>query len=110
MRRSPWIATVLLLLGLSLIGYGTVANSAPKRPAGPDQSPDRAVTAAAKPAAAKLDNFKLVGHTSLDGFEDYGDLYAHGDYAYVGSRCGAGAQGGDGVQVVDISHPSRPRV
>jgi len=111
MRRSSWIATVLLLLGLSLIGYGTVASSAPKRVAGPDQSPDRAVKAtAAEPAAAKLDNFKLVGHTSLDGFQDYGDLYAHGDYAYVGSRCGSEAQGGDGVQVVDISDPRHPRV
>ena len=58
----------------------------------------------------KLDRFRLVAHAPLDGFGDYGDVYAHGDHAYVGSRCGPQAQGGDGVQVVDISRPSRPRL
>jgi hypothetical protein len=58
----------------------------------------------------KLDRFELVGHSSLDGFADYGDLYAHGDFAYVGSRCGSERRGGDGVQVVDISRPQRPRL
>jgi hypothetical protein len=61
---------------------------------------------AAQPRARSgvtLDHFRLVGHAPLDGFGDYGDLYAHGDHAYVGSRCGAQHQGGDGVQVVSTS-------
>src|SRR5207249_3069492 len=37
-------------------------------------------------------------------------LVAHGDFAYVGSRCSSTRQGGDGVQVVDISHPDRPQL
>lgn len=59
---------------------------------------------------ATLERFRLVGHTALDGFGDYGDLFTHGNYAYVGSRCSATRQGGDGVQVVDISRPARPKV
>lgn len=33
-----------------------------------------------------------------------------GNFAYVGSRCAAAHQGGDGVQVVDIADPRRPRL
>jgi hypothetical protein len=70
----------------------------------------RLVAGGDQQAAATLDNFRLVGHSSLDSFGDYGDLFVHGNFAYVGSRCGEGAQGGDGVQVVDMSHPQHPRV
>src|SRR6266536_2814847 len=109
MRRS-WATITVLLAVVALLGAATVASSAPQRPLGPDQRLDRLVdrlqaTSSDRPAAATLDNFKLVGHSDLDGFGDYGDLFAHGNFAYVGSRCGAQRQGGDGVQVVDIPNP-----
>lgn len=118
MRRSP-IAIIATVMALALIG--------PSGPASPATQPqphhghhgadhrhdwmDRpGVVAPNARVGAVLDRFELVGHSTLDGSEDYGDLYAHGDFAYVGSRCGAGAAGGHGVQVVDISRPRRPRL
>jgi hypothetical protein len=94
MRRSR-LVVLGTLLSLALLGSAVPAGSAPETEARP-------------PAGTTLDNFTFVGHSGLDGFGDYGDLYAHGDFAYIGSRCGAAHQGGDGVQVVDISRPSRP--
>ncbi|MFJ9779057.1 LVIVD repeat-containing protein [Amycolatopsis sp. NPDC101161] len=95
MRRSR---SVLLsgLFGLVFLGSAVPASAAPD--------------AGRPPAGTVLDNFTFVGHSGLDGFGDYGDLYAHGNYAYIGSRCAAAHQGGDGVQVVDISRPNRPRL
>jgi len=117
MRRS-WGTVTVLFAVVALLGAATAASAAPQRPLGPDQRLDRLVhrpqtlqtTSSDRPAAATLDNFKLVGHSALGGFGDYGDLYVHGSFAYVGSRCGQGAQGGDGVQVVDIANPRHPRV
>jgi hypothetical protein len=105
----------ILLACLTLLGASAAARSAQPRPLGPDQRLDRLrhrvqAAGAQATAAATLDNFKLVGHSALDGFGDYGDLFAHGNFAYVGSRCGEGAQGGDGVQVVDIANPRHPRL
>jgi hypothetical protein len=80
----------------------------------PDARLDAAIQAA--PArgqarqAALLDNFKFVGHSDLGGDIDFGDVWGHGDYAYVGSRCGDKALGGGGVRVVDISQPTHPTV
>jgi hypothetical protein len=95
MRRSR---SVLLgsLFGLVLLGSSVPAGAAPD--------------AVRPPAGTVLENFTFVGHSGLDGFGDYGDLYAHGNYAYIGSRCSSTHQGGDGVQVVDISWPNRPRL
>ncbi|HEU5161186.1 MAG TPA: hypothetical protein VFU43_29595 [Streptosporangiaceae bacterium] len=115
MRRS-WALLASFILGPALLGSAAAAAPAPPGPH-PKGDLDRRIDAVAQRAAAqgagpsgvRLDNFRLVAHSPLDGFGDYGDLYAHGDFAYVGSRCGAQAQGGDGVQVVDISRPSRPR-
>ena len=59
-------------------------------------------------ARAVLERFELVGHAALGGGVDSADLWAHGDYAYVGSSCGPERNGGAGVRVVDISRPTRP--
>jgi hypothetical protein len=67
-------------------------------------------SADAAPSGVRLHNFTLVGHNSLGDFRDYGDVWGHGDAAYVGSRCGGSGNGGAGVPVVDISDPGRPRV
>jgi hypothetical protein len=108
MRRSLAALAAAFILLLT-IGAQAVADPTPAPDAG--RRLDRlAEGATAKPSAATLDNFRLVGHSTLDGFGDYGDVYAHGDHAYVGSRCGPQAQGGAGVQVVDIANPARPRL
>src|SRR5262249_46330736 len=60
--------------------------------------------------SAVLENFKFVGHTDLGEDVDFGDVWGHGNFAYVGSRCGDQALGGGGVRVVDISHPTHPVV
>jgi hypothetical protein len=119
MRRST-IALGALALVLALVGAGSGANADARPSPGtqvldPDRQLDRLIGNLAGKghghnAGSTLDNFRLVGHSGLDGFGDYGDVYAHGDFAYVGSRCGPGAAGGDGVQVVDISNPSRPKL
>ena len=91
MRRS-WPTITVFLACLTLLGAATATGSAPQRPLGPDQRLDRLLhrlqAGSDAPAAATLDNFRLVGHSDLDGFGDYGDLFAHGSFAYVGSRCG----------------------
>jgi hypothetical protein len=98
--KSSKLAVVVGVLAVAVLGLGTPASGAPNE----QDTADRA------PAGTVLDNFTFVGHSPLDGFNDYGDLYAHGDFAYVGSRCSPTRQGGDGVQVVDIAHPNRPQL
>jgi hypothetical protein len=115
--RRLWATAAALVLGMAMLGTSAAAAPTPPAPTqtlSPDQQLDRAIQRAAaqqggRQSKVTQDNFQLVAHAPLDGFGDYGDVYAHGDYAYVGSRCGAEHQGGDGVQVVDISRPSRPR-
>ena len=99
--RRPWAPIAVVLACLALLGASATGSSTQSRTLGPDQHLDRLrhrVQAAGAQAttAATLDHFKLVGHSALDGFGDYGDLFAHGHFAYVGSRCGDQAQGGDG--------------
>lgn len=96
MRRS-WFANSVILFSLVVLGSAVPASS---QPAATNRVPDGTI----------LDSFRFVGHSPLNGFNDYGDLFAHGDFAYVGSRCSPTRQGGDGVHVVDISHPNRPRL
>lgn len=60
----------------------------------------------------RVKNFEVVGHSNLGGDGFNADVYAHGDFAYVG------VWGNDpdfdipcpatGVKVVDISRPSHP--
>ncbi len=69
-----------------------------------------ALRAPAVASAIKLKNFRLVGHNNLGDFHDYGDVWGHGDFAYVGTRCAEEGRGGAGVKVVNISDPGRPRV
>jgi len=97
MKRT-WVATIASLSTLALLALGAPASGAQEEDI--ERVPDGTV----------LDNFKFVGHSPLDGFGDYGDVYAHGDFAYIGSRCSTTRQGGDGVQVVDISHPKNPKL
>jgi hypothetical protein len=53
-----------------------------------------------------LDNFELVGHTDLGGTDTNGDVWVHGDYAYVGTW--GDPCNGLGVKVIDVSDPANP--
>src|SRR6266536_1299840 len=109
MRRS-WATITVLLAVVALLGAATAASSAPQRPLGPDQRLDRLVdrlqaTSSGRPAAATLDNFKFVGHSGLDGYGDYGDCFAHGDFAHVHL-----AQGTIGCHEIDAVQRADGRV
>jgi hypothetical protein len=101
------------LLAVAFISASADANP-PSRSLDPDARLDATIHAAQQRGQAQqpplLDNFKFVGHSDLGGDIDFGDVWAHGDFAYVGSRCGDQALGGAGVRVVDISHPTHPTV
>lgn len=75
-----------------------------------------AASAAAAPRARPsrpgptLQNFTLVGHAGLGGDIDFADLWAYGDFAYVGTSCGPNGGGAGGVRVVSLANPRRPKV
>ncbi|MEP6477718.1 MAG: hypothetical protein ABJC60_10655 [Actinomycetota bacterium] len=116
MKSRVTLALAAVALVLLPAGPG---QSAPERLT-PEMRFDRAVEAAAADAAAAgagagqvavVDGFEVVGHTGLGGGSvDFADVWAHGSYAYVGSRCGDPIVGGRGVSVVDISTASSPHV
>jgi hypothetical protein len=81
-------------------------------PPSPEAALDQAISAArgqARKSSIVLDNFRFVGHTDLGGGIDFADVWAHGDFAYVGTSCGGDRVGAGGVRVADISKPTHPR-
>jgi hypothetical protein len=102
-----------LLLGvattLALLLSTTIPAGSQGRLQDPEQYIREALTGAGGGAepGPRLENFELVGHVDPD-VSDYGDLWAHEDVAYLGTRCGTRAHGGFNVQVVDISDPAHP--
>ena len=61
-----------------------------------------------EPTPLIADNFDVLGHSdlgSLPGNFSHGDVWVHGDFAYVGSlECG------HGVSIVDVSDLEEPRL
>jgi hypothetical protein len=53
-------------------------------------------------------NFKLLGHNDLGAEDTHGDVWAHGDFAYVGTW--ADPCNGRGVKVIDASELREPRL
>jgi hypothetical protein len=54
----------------------------------------------------ELRNFELVGHTDLGATDTNGDVWVHGDHAYVGTW--GDPCNGLGVKVIDVSDPTDP--
>jgi hypothetical protein len=103
-------ATAVLVAAATV--YPAGSQGSPGNPIPQDQltrsRPPQWVPGTFAPSGPVLDNFELLGHNDLGQDVDYGDLYGHGDHAYVGTRCGANLRGGRGVKVVDISDPTNP--
>src|SRR3990172_662092 len=111
---TPALALVLLLVAGNAAadppapGWSTAGARA--RAPGPEGA--RAVPGAraarSAPAAAVADNFKVLGHHDLGALDTNGDVWAHGNFAYVGTwsiPCS-----GLGVKVVDVSDLRAPRM
>ena len=60
------------------------------------------------PSGAFTDEFEVIGHNALGARDSNGDVWVHGDFAYVGTW--GGPCTGRGVKIIDVSDPSAPRV
>jgi hypothetical protein len=106
------IAVVLAILAASTAG-ATPSDRPPRAPLGDrslNEFSDISDGRSSLQSHAVLHNFRLVGHSRLGGDIDFGDVWARGHHAYVGTRCGDDLSGGGGVRVVDLSDPSSPQV
>lgn len=116
-RRLGVISAVLALL-LSALSLTSAAGS-PDRPIWVQryraalETQHRALARAAGAALhghrapqAVTDDFTIVGHTDLGATDTNGDVWVHGNYAYVGTweiPCD-----GLGAKVIDVSDPANP--
>jgi hypothetical protein len=61
------------------------------------------------PSGAPIaDGFEVIGHNALGGRDASGDVWVHGDFAYVGTW--ADPCTGRGVKIIDVSDPTAPQV
>ena len=60
------------------------------------------------PTPLLADNFEVLGHTDLGAQETNGDVWVHGNFAYVGTW--AIPCTGRGVKIIDVTDLSAPRV
>lgn len=111
MRTTRAVVTLLACLA---IGIMPVAASDPELSGGKGGDRDHLdpVVEPGPPSRLVLDNFELLGHTNLGGGVPNGDVYlydhpAAGKHAYVGTWSAQCT--GQGVKVVNVSDPSRPR-
>jgi hypothetical protein len=102
--RRPLAVTLAVLLIAPLVG---TASAHPEGPGAPPRKGEVLAPAELRaPFPAVLNDFTVVGHESFGKVDTNGDVWLHGDAAYVGTwgrPCT-----GDGVKVVDVSTPSNP--
>ncbi len=60
------------------------------------------------PTPLLADNFEVLGHNDLGAQDSNGDVWVHGNFAYVGTW--GNPCTGRGVKIVDVSNLSAPRV
>jgi hypothetical protein len=114
-RRSPvqLIASVLvLLLTAGIAGSVHAARAVPdnvnlRNPYRLQHKRHAAAHGALQRAADPVaENFDVLGHSRLGADASYGDVWVHGDFAYVGTW--ASPCTGSGVRIVDVSDPTAP--
>ncbi|MGH2528781.1 MAG: hypothetical protein ACRDH0_05530 [Actinomycetota bacterium] len=69
-------------------------------------SADRATRSTAAPLVPVTNNFTVIGHTDLGASDTNGDVWVHGNFAYVGTW--ADPCNGLGVKIIDVSNPASP--
>lgn len=89
-KRDFGLHNALQVLNLRARAYG-LANQAPP----------------SEPSPMLAENFEVLGHNDLGNRDINGDVWVHGDYAYVGTW--ALPCTGRGVKIVDVSDLSAPR-
>ena len=109
-RRGIRISAVAGFAIVALLTLVPASQGAGPSPGGAVRSllPDRPMPGPNKQTITK--GFTVLGHSDLGADVDFGDLWAYGTTAYVGTRCGPQNQGGAGVRVVDYSDPTQPTV
>ena len=63
---------------------------------------------AGNPGRPHLRNFEVLGHHDLGLTDTNGDVWVHGNFAYVGTW--AIPCNGEGVKIVDVTNPRAPRL
>jgi hypothetical protein len=91
-KADPGLQNALDALNARARAYGLANHAPPGDPSG----------------APITDGFEVVGHNALGLRDANGDVWVHGDFAYVGTW--AFPCTGRGVKIIDVSDPTAPRV
>ena len=91
-KADPGLQNALDHLNQRALAYGLANHAPPSDPSG----------------APVSDGFEVVGHNALGGRDASGDVWVHGDFAYVGTWSSPCT--GRGVKIIDVSDPTAPRV
>jgi hypothetical protein len=91
-KADPGLQNALDALNQRARAYGLANHAPPGDPAG----------------APVADGFNVLGHNALGGRDASGDVWVHGDFAYVGTWSSPCT--GRGVKIIDVSDPTAPRM
>jgi len=117
-RILPSVVSFLLLVLMVATGPFPAGAGVPPRKAGAYRasldrlnarlrtSADRAARATAAPLVPITNNFTVIGHTDLGASDTNGDVWVHGNFAYVGTW--GDPCNGLGVKIVDVTNPANP--
>ena len=95
------------LIGLVLVTTSAIAGPTPTPSPTPSATPTS--TPAATPNPGHSSNMEQIGFHDLGGGGGNSDVWAHGNYAYVGSWGGGFCPvSSPGTKVIDISDPANP--
>ncbi len=121
-QRNVWVVATAAILVLALVGPARASGNPPPKP-GRDAGLQKALDALneraraygllnqappSDPTPLKADNFEVLGHNALGAHDTNGDVWVHGNFAYVGTweiPCT-----GRGVKIIDVTNPTAPRV
>ena len=119
--RRRWVAGAVTLLGLTaLLNAAPTSSAAPPnelraRPSVAKNMDGRLAgsvlrlhASTATSAGTLAHNFQVLGHANLGMRDTNGDVFVHGNFAYVGTW--SDPCNGRGVKIIDVSDLRRPRM